>query len=545
MLGRPAIAPRGKVDDEGNPDVTSNLIAKLKKHGRLDEEILEMTSLDWRSERKLMQQWMQGLARHPRWRPRVGEIVLYARNLKDDQEIRFTAEGPQRYRIWSQALRGFGGHPHWEAGVVSQESLADLSLADLTRPQDKGTSLNQSGFRIEAYPNPNSDDKPESSQAKYLALAHIRPFVFHEQMLAGIAMHEWHRTIQHTLVASSTVSLVNKLRFTGAWPTCAIRCKGVYIGHELITVGDVVRLLPDAETPDEVTDVLFVKAIKLRMWNLDKASLAANGHPYNSAIHLEGRIYTTKPMRSTTSFPIAEMPAALPKGLDDYGQWFSKYEPHAVACIPFTRVLGRCHEFASLAALFPHLALPDTGAALSLGLAAIVAGRAYSAANLRQVDRAAGKTWHFADCRTEALDLRSFNGADVGVWDERRDAERWRKELRVLDGTASAADRRAVAHAGDEYVPIKLRRGSLLAGANTMVRNALVEGDDDDDEESGSGSAEAMDVDMPERAGADLRAGGWPAAKKRSRSVMESGDDSGSIEGGRKMTGRMVIEIDC
>jgi hypothetical protein len=68
---------------------------------------------------------------------------------------------------------------------------------------------------------------------KYVSLHQIRLAYFNE-LVKGVPGTEWDQTIENAITAMSTVSLVDKYRFKGSWPTANIFCRGISIGSELI-----------------------------------------------------------------------------------------------------------------------------------------------------------------------------------------------------------------------------------------------------------------------------------------------------------------------
>ena len=147
-MGRPPKTDRGKVDDEGTPDVYRNLIDKLKQAGTVDEPIEETMSMDWRAERQLIPELMKRLSEQPGWVPRIAELVLFVRTIGPDEEICFDGGdgGSMRYRIYDSKERKFTGFPSWEAGVVGQVASEKVQLRDLVQETEKQYQVNYSGL---------------------------------------------------------------------------------------------------------------------------------------------------------------------------------------------------------------------------------------------------------------------------------------------------------------------------------------------------------------------------------------------------------------
>jgi len=286
--------------------------------------------MEWRAERTLLPDMFQTVSKQRSWIPRVAEIVLFVKDI--DGEICFDAAAKD-YKIFKE-FQGdgiFTGHPQWQAGLIGQVADESLQLEDLLFETSKRENVTYSGFRVEPFPEPNNKDKALSKQYKYVPLHHIRPFVLWQEFVKGISQTEWHPTIKNALTVMSSMSLLEKYRFRGTWPNATILCRGIYIGSELICVGDTVRIIPAADG-GEVTDIIRVDAVKLRLSNLEKASENDNddGHPYNSSVSIAGRAYTLDLNRAWSKTPISrfDISRAIPIGMDGYGDW---YLLHAVS----------------------------------------------------------------------------------------------------------------------------------------------------------------------------------------------------------------------
>ncbi len=504
-VGRPK-KPDLKVDDEGNPDVYRHLIDKLQKEGTLDELIQETMSMDWRAERSLLPKFLEHISQQPLWVPRIAELVLFVRTLGATEELCFD-DGSKQYKIYDSEKGEFTGLPCWEAGVIGQVANEELRLEDLVFETDKEYHVINSGFRVENLPDPNGDDKSMSKQYKYVALHHIRPFVLWHEFLRFIEQKLWHPTIKHALMVMSSFSLVEKYRFRGSWPNAEVLCKGIYIGSEFITIGDVVRLIPTNDKHSvTVTDVMQVHSIKLKFSHLDTASDDDNddGHPYNTSAHITGTAYTTDMVRAFDfeRGHAVVSPEDLPVGLEGYGEWYRLHDPSKSLQIPFSRVMGRCYEAeASMLWLPPQKAadddfLPD----LSAGLTGLQRARAYSTKHDRRIQD--GNRWFWGDCRTDALDLETLNGREVGRYDTSRNPQKWRKQIKVIEGFDGVHDKPA--RASDRPL-----RGYNLN--SSLVRSAL--------QAAGSERAESVS------------AGEGSSTRKRRLEAESEAESSGGEEG--------------
>lgn len=516
--GRPKGRPwvQGRTDDEGTPDVYRNSIDKLKKENSLDALIKEEMSMDWRVERMNIKTHLEKTSKQPSYLARLAELVLFVRKLRESEEIRRDGE---QYKIWNRDEEKYTGTPKWEAGVVTQLAEEDCSIQDLTIQTPKQNAVNYAGFRIEPLPDPNSDQKITSKQYTYVWLNQIRPFIFWREHLARTLQQVWSPTIQHALTVMSSVALVEKYRFKGSWPSAKVFNKGVYIGAEFVCEGDFVRLLPMEKFADAITDILRVESIILVFTNLDKSSDNDydDGHPYNSAIYLTGTIFTTNKERS---FNQKRLTKVLPANFEQYGPWFQRTEMNKLSRVPFHRVMGRCYDPEAMQIWLPEQGLglgATTSAGISTGLAGLREAREISTKqDIRIIE---GKTWLWEESRAQALDLHEINGYETAAHDEDRDPKEWRKQIRILEGTAGAAER-------EELQDRVLVRSSMTN--NSMVASAMrVNDDDDPDSASATEAEQSRDV-----------------SRKRGLSDVESSEEEGVDDFVDRMARNMGLPMD-
>ncbi|KAE9978923.1 hypothetical protein BLS_000198 [Venturia inaequalis] len=515
--GRPKGRPwvQGRSDDEGTPDVYRNSIDKLKREGSLDALIKEEMSMDWRVERMNIKTHLEKTSKQPSYLPRLAELVLFVRKLQESEEIRRDGE---QYKIWNRDEEEYTGTPKWEAGVVTQLAEEDCSIQDLTIQTPKNNAVNYAGFRVEPLPNPNSDQKTLSKQYTYVWLNQIRPFVFWREHLARTPQQAWSPTIQNALSVMSSVALVEKYRFKGSWPSAKVFNKGIYIGSEFICEGDFVRLLPTNKSADIITDILKVESITLVFTNLDKSSENDydDGHPYNSTIYLTGAIFT---MDKERAFNQQRLTRVLPASFEQYGPWFQRTEINKLSRVPFHPVMGRCYHPDAMQLWLPgsleSSATKSKSAGISSGLAGLREARDMS--TKQDVRITHGKTWLWEESRAQALDLHEINGHETAAYDEDRDPKEWRKQIRILDGTAGAAER-------EELQDRVLVRSSMTN--NSMVTSAL-RVNEDLDSASATEAEQSRDV-----------------SRKRGLSDVESSEEEGVHDFVDQMTRNMGLPMD-
>jgi hypothetical protein len=443
-----------RVDEEGTPDIYRNLIDKLRRYHTVDEEINETMSLDWRSEQQMLPEWIQKLKDQSQWNPRVGEIVLYVRQLpKGVHVVRRSATG--NFDLYNEESKEWTGSPVWEAGLVGQTPTEPITIEDIYEDRDKKSNVTYYGIRVEPLPSANDTDKSLSKRHVYVPLRQIRPFVLWKQLLHRVSMENWHPTISNALTATSNLSLLGKHRFRGSWPDAQIYCHGVYIGHELLAVGDTVRLLPK-RMADETTcqDIMVIKSIRLKWLNLDQSSNNDwdDGQPCRSEVWIYGTAYTSEASRSSKEW-LSEQNLQLPKASGDYTEWYPLHPTSKELAVPFHRILGRLFEYKETAVWLNSNA--DNLSILDAGREAVLEGRKYSQQHDKRITAVPGVTWYWGDSRSQALDLHTINNVDVSKYDQKRDPREYRKKIKVLE---------AMAH--DEPLPIS--NEALPAGARNL-----------------------------------------------------------------------------
>lgn len=461
-----------QVDEEGTPDALRMLIDKLKSEGpegEVDESLAENLSPDWRVGHVAQIRALKKAAKMPVYIPREGEVVLFVRDMGPAWQQALGWDGSaQTWRLVDPHRNTWLGKPQWEAGVITQLPRGSITEADLHAiPQGQQLGITDAGFRIEPLPQPNSANKHYSKQHKYIPLHAIRPLAMWQICLgAGGAdcLPTAYPTINHALTVASSFCVQGKFHFKGTWPEASIFAQGIFMGSELICVGDAVRLQDRGISPEVVKDVLVITAIKIRIVNLDEASDDDydDGHPYNTCTHVSGKAYTLDPACSYHG--VGKLPVSasdLPSALAGLGTWYHLVDPARPKMrieVPFTRVLGKVYEQVAIKEWFTapsHLPPPSTGfqavnqprlqvssrdlpsaAALSYGAPGVIEARKYSQVHDIRIARDEGKSWFWADTRVEQLDLHEANGHNVGAKNAARSRDaisEWRRALETLD----------------------------------------------------------------------------------------------------------------
>ena len=423
------------VDEDGTPDVYRNLINKLRRHGTIDQGIEEPLSPDWRAEQETLPGLLRSLREKEQWVPRTGEIVLYVRDLPDD--IHITRDGiTKEFQLYNERSGKYLGSPHWEAGLVGQT------------PMEAPTNSNviYSGLRVEPIAHPNSLDKSVSKRYKYVSARQTRPLLFWYELLHNIRREDWHASVVNALTLTSTLSLMGKYRFRGAWPDATIYCHGLYLGFEMLAVGDTVRLLPSARSGQvECTDIMVIRSVRLKWLSLGDASnndYDNDGKPYKSEIWVYGSAYTSEPSRSDKQW-LCDQNIELPRAAGDYANWYPLHPASKELAVPFSRILGRLYERHAMAA-FLNSGL-DEMSDLDAGREGLMEAREFSTQHDERIAREKSATWYWGDSRADALDLHTINGLDVAKYDQERNMKDLRKQIKLVDGLA---DEKASTHRG-------------------------------------------------------------------------------------------------
>ncbi|KAK0906526.1 hypothetical protein LTR57_017753 [Friedmanniomyces endolithicus] len=534
LIGRPRKQPdvetappprRKQVDEEGTPDALRMLLDKLKTagtEGTIDEPIFESLSPDWRTGHTMLMETLREWPKLPSYVPRVGELVLFVRSLAPDESLGWDKD---TWRVL--AGREWADKPRWEAGVITQMPTEAITDDDL-----KGVSIGK-----------------EHNVHKYVPLHAIRPLALWKECLSGVEQSEWHPTVSNALIVASSFCVLGKYHFKGTWPEATVFAQAVYLGPEIVTVGDAVRLqnkTGDME-PESVTDIMVITAIKVRIVNLDDASDddLDNEPPYNTCTHISGRVYTQDPTRSFDGIgklPISAASPLLPIDLGGLGTWYhvtDPKKPKARIEVPFHRVIGRCYESAALEAWFtppsdvsppsgfqavnskpPVIQVndraPDTTSSVNIsrGLQGILEARAYSVERDIRIAKDEGKTWFWADTRVEQLDIQEVNSRFVGARNEMRSKDylaRLRKALEALDGKMGGLEGYNAARREREEKVARKRRELEGSGLGLVASSARVgvgeagmstrEGDKSsmDDEEGASPEVEAGEDEQEEQ----------------------------------------------
>ncbi|KAL1648548.1 hypothetical protein SLS61_006872 [Didymella pomorum] len=439
--GRPKQVTAGmdttRVDEEGSPDVYRNLINRLRRNGTIDEAIEEPLSMDWRVEQELLPDLRRKIEDNPQWAPRVGDIVLYVRDLPNDVHL-LQYPITKDYRMYDEMTKQWLDQPVWEAAIVSQTPTEEVTINDICENGQKQGNVTYSGVRVEPLPDVNEPDKSQSKRHKYVPIRHTRPFILWKHFLHQT--QKSHPTILNAQAITATMSLTGKYRFNGAWPEASIYSRAMYLGYEMLAVGDAVRLLPNASLGQTTTtDILVIKSIRLKLSNLDNASDNDwdEGPPYKSAVWIHGAAYTSDPSRQNKEwFSDSQSNQTASQAGDEYGEWYPLHPPSKELAIPYSRVMGRLFERDAMALWLNEKSNEQD--LLDAGREALIESRGFARQHDKRISDHLEANWYWADSRAQALDLHTINGLDVSSHDQLRDTKEWRKKIKVIEGMTTS-----------------------------------------------------------------------------------------------------------
>lgn len=523
------------VDEEGTPDVIRLLADELLKEGAIDCAIKEPDSIDWLLEAEEFPPLIARMRKEPMFMPRRGEIVMFARIPEEELTIKCDTKD-KKYKLWSPSSKSWRGIPVWEAGVVTQASVLPLNVSHLAGPvkaQDRPHAVTYTGFRVEPLPRFGDLNKTASKRHTYVPLHQLRPFVFWRELLFGVDPIDTHVTIKHALDATSSLSLVNKYWFQGKGSEATVYCSGVYLGHELILLGDFIRLCPrltlsvDAHSTypldtegvgsTQVTEVMRIRTIEFKLHDIGSTeeiygvmgSQGVDLPPWTSSLHVSGEIITTNPTKA-----VAHQKRLVSRyDLEAYGPWYNTAPPGHKRIIPFSRIIGRCYEGQAMIRWFPEDIDDQDGdnakaaTNLSKGVESHMAARVVSTKNHPALS--AGRRWYIADNRAEQLDLHEVKGELIGrhgqFSGETRNAEQVQNMMKAMrargykgpggrsvswryDGMESRSVQRGDGEMGAEHIGVDLDRKDAT---DAMDVDTDQEGYESVKERFGSSSAES------------------------------------------------------
>lgn len=477
------------VDEEGTANEYKKAVIQL--HGGqdgsrpLDVDILEKDSIDWLSERESLRDYLTHIESQHSFVPRRGELVLWCVDMPEKQYLlRNMATG--EYQFYDPDQQKFKGFPRWRAGVVTAVPSASskngtIDFPDLLDLPSKKTAMNTAGFRVETMPDTNNDlDRYLSKQYKHLPLRQIRPLTHWRLLLAGIPQGELHHSILYALTCMTSISVVEKNRLIGHWKEGGyLNAKACYLGSELITLGDSIRLAPVYPgAPCE--DILVVDAIRLQMSGFQPEHIQFDSPLLCSqtSVHFSGRAFTLDKTRAYQDPGSSQDPTSQdsvrvvhpedlkeycrPVGTAMYGDWYLLHSMDMKMEVSYDQVLGRLYEAEAIRLYSGQRQHKQTASAnpdLNFDTESILAGRRYATkADLRipeiPENDTLGIRWVLSDHRAQALAVATMNGLEVTAYQENRTAKtlaEWRAHVAISLGETPAQVVQKIKRAPPKY----------------------------------------------------------------------------------------------
>lgn len=451
------------VDEEGNLNVYRDALTILYNQrdsakGR-DLDLLEKGSIDWTAERSTLQEYLTQVDLQHSFVPRRGELVLWCISIPEEHTIYRDQTG--QYKLYNLRKKQFTDHPKWRAGIVAAVPSASLKsgtvdFADVLETPNKQMALNTAGFRIETIPDPNDDtNKSLTKQYKYIPLQNIRPLSFWKFILFGIPQQVLHRSISYALTCMTSISVVERTKLVGHWnEETYINAKGCYLGSELITLGDAVRLVPKSAS-DKCTDILVVDSIRLELQGLREEYLKSDSQLLcrSSAVHFVGRAFTLDKSFSFIS-PIQAgngiapqslskdeiIPTFRPVGTAKYGDLYPLHDMYKEYEVSHDQVLGRLYEADAVmlwTGQYQQKRSKDEQIKPDLGVdcESILFGRRYATKADERIpellpEDTNGIRWLLSDYRAQSLAVHTINGREVAAYHDirtKQTLQEWRR----------------------------------------------------------------------------------------------------------------------
>jgi hypothetical protein len=390
------------------------LFKKLRKEGTIDQELRDPENMELTVTQQVLNEIYAETRKAPAYRHRVGELVLFYDANPDTQVPAVADAATQKPTFLFK----------WKAGVVclqNDEENSPLVEEDLFLEKEKRWAITYSGFKVESFPDPRASDlKERSTDRTYVPLHQIRPFNYWEEVLADIPRDKWHPTINHAMSVMSSISVFDCFYVKGAWPCITTSCRSIWIGAELIYVGDAVRLKPKQQHDQQITDVLVIDSMTV----FGNYKLAQ----FPDKIHLAGRAFTTNANHMDDGFQKRKVSeqilyTKLPPSM--FGRaWYYLHEADEKTVVSLDCVVGRLHGDVAMAAWF------DKPGNFDIGLHGLIQGREYSRACYGYTGEAC---WHWAQSRAQQLNLKELNEVSLDVAEEEVEPGELRGHMKVLN----------------------------------------------------------------------------------------------------------------
>ncbi|KAH0559845.1 hypothetical protein GP486_003642 [Trichoglossum hirsutum] len=406
---------------DGNADLWQAFFEKFKKEGSIDQDLRDPENMELVASRQALDDTYKEIRNSPSYRHRVGELVLFY-EVNPDTRAPVTLDPKTQKPTFLL---------EWKAGVISRQNDEDrepLVEEDLFFEREKRWAITYSGFKVEFFPDPRaSEPKKWSKRMTYVPLHRVRPFNYWEEVLACIPKEKWHPTINHAMAVLSSIAVLDCFHINGVWPNAATSCRSVWVGAELICIGDAVRLKPKEHHDQEITDVLVVDSMTALGENYDRPD-------FSYRVRLAGRAFTTNANHRSEIFNPTivneqTLYTTLPSSM--LGRiWYHLPDSESNFVVSVDCVIGRLHGDVAMAAWF------DKPGTFDVGLHGLLQGREYSRTCYGHTGE---QHWRWAKTRVQQLGLTEINGVNISKGEEVMDSDALRGHMKVLNshGTGS------------------------------------------------------------------------------------------------------------
>ena len=155
------------------------------------------------------------------------------------------------------------------AGVITQVPNTNVTIWTLGEKRgEEEDGLHLSGYLIEPFPDFFRPEKDATVASLYVPIRNMCPFTYAVELHKGLFAREYHGSIYSAMERMCNFSLVYQQYIKGQWPGAILYFAGIYLGAELIVVGDAVRIKSEI-LEKRCHEIMIVKSIKLKYNDLE------------------------------------------------------------------------------------------------------------------------------------------------------------------------------------------------------------------------------------------------------------------------------------
>ena len=238
------------------------------------------------------------------------------------------------------------------AGVITQVPDTKVNVTTLGQKHgEEVEDLHLSGYLIEPFADFLCPEKDATVASLYVPTRHIYPFAYAIELHKGLHAREYHGSIYSAMERMCNFSLVYQQYIKGQWPGAILYFAGIYLGAELIVVGDAVRIRSEI-LEKRCHEIMIVKSIKLKYNDLEpEDDGSVTGEKFGlRRLLFRGYGYTTDPdhINRGDEVPFSEE-FAVHKAMRQQQKsvtWYRIGKPGQEMEVDFSRIIGRLFEAA-------------------------------------------------------------------------------------------------------------------------------------------------------------------------------------------------------